>query len=540
MLRRLQGMRIVDPRACIVAAALLVTSLPVSAALASPDGPGEMPPTPPDTVPDSTPPPVAPSTTVAPALPPEPVPPTTSATAPAPTTPPSEPPPATAPPTTAPPVTSPPAPPAPPAPPVTQPPAAPSPPAVPDRPPARSPQVEPTRRTWARGCITHTLRPRDHNRQVRCLQVRLRWLGYPVPGDGFYGLRTADAVAQIKRRAGLHHDKTAGPEALDRIFSPRMVPIRAWGGCITRQVEPGDRGYQVGCLSRRLRALNFPVRVDRRYAARERYSINHIKRHIRLPQDGIAGPDALDSIFDRDRKRVRVWGNCIVDVLSPGARGYQVGCLQRRLKRLNLLAGVDRYFGLRTAAAVDAMRYRAGLSQDGVAGPKALTRIFRAPLPAPIRPGFDETGHQLSVVSVAGPSAPSLPAGSGSGRRIVYSRAHQRVWAVGADGHIVRSWLVSGSLYGNEQPGVHQVFSKSLYAYAYTGSGVVLPYMVRYYTTPRGNNIGFHEIPSNSSGPIMSEWELGQPRSAGCTRQARLDAIFLWDWAPVGTNVVVV
>ena len=48
-------------------------------------------------------------------------------------------------------------------------------------------------------------------------------------------------------------------------------------------------------------------------------------------------------------------------------------------------------------------------------------------------------GYPLSSVSSTGADAPPLPANSGSGRRIVYDRAGQRVWAVDEDGTIIRS-----------------------------------------------------------------------------------------------------
>ncbi len=372
-----------------------------------------------------------------------------------------------------------------------------------------------------------------------CLQNRLRKLNFPVANNGRYGMRTADAVAQIRRRHHLSNDRAAGPEALDVIYNPRLQPTRRWGYCITRAVRPGDSSYQLRCLTRRLRNLNFPVKVDRNYTIRERDAVNWFKSRLGSDRDGVAGAPTLDSIFKRNRKPIRTWGHCIIGALRPGDSGYQVSCLQKRLRRLNLLGFVSGDYGERTAAAVNVMRVRARLPRDGSAGPRALNAIFGAALPDPIRPGFDETGHALSSVAVAGPWAPTLPSWSGSGRRIVYSRAQQRAWAVEWDGHVVRSWLVSGSLYGNEVPGNHYVFSKSRYTCAFSGCSVVLPYMIRYYRTPRGNNIGFHQIPSGANGPIMQEWELGHPRSSGCTRQARLDAIFNWNWSPVGTKVVV-
>lgn len=51
--------------------------------------------------------------------------------------------------------------------------------------------------------------------------------------------------------------------------------------------------------------------------------------------------------------------------------------------------------------------------------------------------------------------------------------------------------------------------------------------------------IGFHSIPVGRRGPIQSEAELGKFRSAGCVRQRYADAARMWEWAPIGTTVVV-
>ena len=54
-----------------------------------------------------------------------------------------------------------------------------------------------------------------------------------------------------------------------------------------------------------------------------------------------------------------------------------------------------------------------------------------------------------------------------------------------------------------------------------------------------GGNIGFHEIPTQYGRPLQSIWQLGQPLSAGCVRQAPSDALWMWNWAGLGTKVVV-
>jgi lipoprotein-anchoring transpeptidase ErfK/SrfK len=64
--------------------------------------------------------------------------------------------------------------------------------------------------------------------------------------------------------------------------------------------------------------------------------------------------------------------------------------------------------------------------------------------------------------------------------------------------------------------------------------------MVRYQKTDLGN-IGFHGIPIHvaDNTPYMTEAELGQRLSGGCQRQANDDARFVWNFADIGTTVVV-
>lgn len=134
---------------------------------------------------------------------------------------------------------------------------------------------------------------------------------------------------------------------------------------------------------------------------------------------------------------------------------------------------------------------------------------------------------------------PSVPAASGEGRRVVYSTTQQRVWLVEQDGSLRGTWLVSGRT-GVPYDGSYTVFSRSPWSTAKSGR-VVMQHMVRFARTS-GLPIGFHAIPvgRRSGVPIQSEQELGQPRSAGCVRQRPADAAGMWDFAQIGTPVVVV
>ena len=135
-----------------------------------------------------------------------------------------------------------------------------------------------------------------------------------------------------------------------------------------------------------------------------------------------------------------------------------------------------------------------------------------------------------------------LPVNSGTGRRVVYSKSHMRVWTVEADGSVSKTHLVSGRRTWNQPtPGTYSVFSRSQYTCNITNPYICWRYMVRFTKGPEGDNIGFHEIPTDTRTgyKLQSLSQLGQALSGGCVRQAPDDAAFMWSWAPVGTRVVV-
>lgn len=163
--------------------------------------------------------------------------------------------------------------------------------------------------------------------------------------------------------------------------------------------------------------------------------------------------------------------------------------------------------------------------------------------------GFSESAEYVASTATANPEPPpppptppasafpALPAGSGFGRRIVYSDDQQRVWLVEADERVSDSYLVSGRR-GMPSPGTYSVYSKSPVAWA-GHDGITMRNMVRF---ARGADlaIGFHSIPRFADGrPLQSEAQLGTYRSSGCVRQADPKAEALYGWASLGTTVVV-
>jgi peptidoglycan hydrolase-like protein with peptidoglycan-binding domain len=264
--------------------------------------------------------------------------------------------------------------------------------------------------------------------------------------------------------------------------------------------------------------------------------------------EGELGQNEVESTAPVEPERAD--GGCTIGALSIRltSRGDGVACLQQALADEGFYDGaIDGDFDDPTLMAVMAYQEEAGVFVDGVVGresalelgiwPDEESLVVRTPPPPPNTP--DSTGYYLSPVASTGADAPPLPEDSGSGRRVVFDRAGQRVWAVDANEKIVRSWLVSGSKYSNETPGTHTVYSRSEMSTAWNGQAF-LPKMIRYLQTDIGH-IGFHGIPRSvaDNSVYQTTEELGTRLSGGCQRQHDLDAAFLWAFADVGTTVVV-
>ncbi len=197
-----------------------------------------------------------------------------------------------------------------------------------------------------------------------------------------------------------------------------------------------------------------------------------------------------------------------------------------------------------------------GVVPDGSDGPASATTSLTQPQDdRAAADGSAAATDELAADSVQSPAAATarkarravaavarhgkaLPKDSGSGRRVVFSEGRQRVWLVDAGGKVLRTYLASGSVYDNLDPGTYEVFSRSRHAVGVDDSGT-MEYFVRFTHGDAGAAIGFHTIPVDDGRPVQTLAQLGTPLSHGCIRQKRADAIALWDFAPEGTTVVV-
>jgi lipoprotein-anchoring transpeptidase ErfK/SrfK len=134
---------------------------------------------------------------------------------------------------------------------------------------------------------------------------------------------------------------------------------------------------------------------------------------------------------------------------------------------------------------------------------------------------------------------PQLPANSGAGMRMVYTVSGHRVWAVDASNNVVRTMLVTGRKFV-PSPGTYHVFGKARNSRSKFFPEITMEYMTRFAISPnKKNTIGFHQIPLKNGVPMQTVDQLGSYGSGGCVRMKADDAIFTFNWATMGTKVVV-
>ncbi len=138
------------------------------------------------------------------------------------------------------------------------------------------------------------------------------------------------------------------------------------------------------------------------------------------------------------------------------------------------------------------------------------------------------------------PSPFDPPADGGNGRRVVYSKSQQTVWAYDESNTIIKMHRVSGRQDPNDPtPGTYRVWSRSIRTFSINNPSITWGHMVRFAKGDRGGNIGFHDIPYQYGRPVQTTDQLGQALSGGCVRQAYEDAVWMWNWAQLGTVVIV-
>lgn len=214
-----------------------------------------------------------------------------------------------------------------------------------------------------------------------------------------------------------------------------------------------------------------------------------------------------------------------------------------RWGRIGLTAAAAAVVVVALAAGAGAFSHRDDSTMVADTTPAAVpTRPPASPVSpvSPASPVPSQVESPSSAPTGSAAAAVGVPPDSGTGRRAVFSQSEQRVWIVDADGTVERTYLVSGSVEDNLQPGTYSVYSRSRHAYGVQDSGR-MQYFVRFARgSDTGAAIGFHSIPVKDGSPVETVAQLGTPLSHGCIRQKMSDAIAMWNFAHDGTKVVVV
>lgn len=120
------------------------------------------------------------------------------------------------------------------------------------------------------------------------------------------------------------------------------------------------------------------------------------------------------------------------------------------------------------------------------------------------------------------------------GKAIVIRRDTQQL-SYYEDGYRVGTFVVSTGRLGAQTPkGEYAINNKSPRAYS-ARAGLYMPYWMSFI----GGVYGIHELPEWPNGYKEGENHLGIPVSAGCVRLGRGDAQTLYEWAEVGTAVII-
>ncbi|GGV84465.1 hypothetical protein GCM10015535_29290 [Streptomyces gelaticus] len=125
----------------------------------------------------------------------------------------------------------------------------------------------------------------------------------------------------------------------------------------------------------------------------------------------------------------------------------------------------------------------------------------------------------------------ALPVDSGTGKRVVYALEDRRVWLVDADGKATRTFEVMPSTL-NPLPGTYRVNTPRTGAPTKGSDGVMIEHVVRFAMVDNVA-VGF-------SAAVDGSMESPDPTlKTGGVRMSRADGDAMWDFALVGTKVVV-
>ncbi|MEV5874307.1 hypothetical protein AB0L75_08770 [Streptomyces sp. NPDC052101] len=185
------------------------------------------------------------------------------------------------------------------------------------------------------------------------------------------------------------------------------------------------------------------------------------------------------------------------------------------------------------AARLPSWAWVTGLTAGATAAVVALAvQADHGPHPtaAVAKPGATASAGAHASATPKPSAPPALPAGSGEGRRIVYSLGEKRVWLVDATGKVIRTFTVwPGTV--SPQPGRYSIIASRQ---SLKGSDGVEIEHVMYITRVQGVNVAFSNALDGSSPPPAGGQKLGG------IRMHKEDGAALWSFGDQGIKVMIV
>ena len=253
------------------------------------------------------------------------------------------------------------------------------------------------------------MRLNDKGDAVESLQLQLKALGfYSGSISGEFTGATEKAVKAFQKAHGLTTDGVAGSKTMALLTAltassaaaqtaqaaqPTVQPTGVTAANVVVMRE-GTRGLAVTNLQQRLIELQYlDDKADGVVGKNTIAAVKAFQKKNGLTADGIAGLATQQRLYS-DSAIPAVTASASVSTaatlpyaaspdlkatLKVGSSGDQVRMLQERLSVLNYYTtAIDSVYGTGTAQAVTLFQKSNGLTADGVAGPKTLTKLHSA------------------------------------------------------------------------------------------------------------------------------------------------------------------
>ncbi|MDO5645882.1 MAG: peptidoglycan-binding protein [Dermabacter sp.] len=217
-----------------------------------------------------------------------------------------------------------------------------------------------------------------------------------VAATGVAGLQASPAEATTAPTAPVPPPTTVTAD-LAAIAPQNIVPA-ALGSTTIRQ---GHRGQNVSALQTLLNANGARINVDGIFGSATYRAVVNFQSSRGLGVDGIVGPQTRNALSSGSsapapQASAPAAPSSGTPTVRQGSRGGAVSSLQTLLNQRGASLRVDGIFGRGTNSAVRSFQSSAGLTADGIAGPKTWSAL--------------QGGSSAS----AAPAAPSAPAPSQS------------------------------------------------------------------------------------------------------------------------------